>query len=63
VELQLREAFVRAIWKFPQALVLQRMLTLTLRKLERDAVVQRTVFPVIPPRVRRLAGQIGVDRS
>jgi len=29
----------------------QRMLTLTLRKLERDGVVQRTVFPEIPPRV------------
>ena len=29
----------------------KRMLTLTLRKLERDGVVQRTVFPEIPPRV------------
>ena len=29
----------------------QRMLTLTLRQLERDGLVQRTVFPVIPPRV------------
>ena len=29
----------------------QRMLTLTLRKLERDGIVQRTVFPEIPPRV------------
>ena len=29
----------------------QRMLTLTLRKLERDGVVQRTVFPEVPPRV------------
>ena len=29
----------------------QRMLTLTLRGLERDGVVTRTVFPTIPPRV------------
>jgi DNA-binding HxlR family transcriptional regulator len=29
----------------------QRMLTLTLRHLERDGLVQRTVHPVVPPRV------------
>jgi DNA-binding HxlR family transcriptional regulator len=29
----------------------QRMLTLTLRNLERDGLVTRTVFPEIPPRV------------
>src|SRR5450432_3275160 len=29
----------------------QRMLTLTLRGLERDGLVTRTVFPAIPPRV------------
>ena len=29
----------------------QRMLTLTLRSLERDGLVTRTVFPTIPPRV------------
>ena len=29
----------------------QRMLTLTLRALERDGLVTRTVFPTIPPRV------------
>jgi len=29
----------------------QRMLTLTLRGLERDGLVSRTVFPEIPPRV------------
>jgi DNA-binding HxlR family transcriptional regulator len=29
----------------------QRMLTLTLRGLERDGFVTRTVFPTIPPRV------------
>lgn len=29
----------------------QRMLTVTLRGLERDGIVRRTVFPVMPPRV------------
>ena len=31
--------------------VSQRMLTLTLRSLERDGLVRRTQFPTIPPRV------------
>ena len=31
--------------------VSQRMLTLTLRELEREGLVTRTVFPTIPPRV------------
>jgi DNA-binding HxlR family transcriptional regulator len=31
--------------------VSQRMLTLTLRNLERDGLVKRTVTPIIPPRV------------
>jgi DNA-binding HxlR family transcriptional regulator len=29
----------------------QRMLTLTLRGLERDGLVTRTVFPTVPPRI------------
>jgi DNA-binding HxlR family transcriptional regulator len=29
----------------------QRMLTLTLRVLERDGLITRTIFPTIPPRV------------
>jgi DNA-binding HxlR family transcriptional regulator len=29
----------------------QRMLTLTMRRLERDGMVQRTVFATVPPRV------------
>ncbi|HJS91443.1 MAG TPA: helix-turn-helix domain-containing protein [Steroidobacteraceae bacterium] len=31
--------------------VSQRMLTLSLRGLERDGLVKRTVFPTVPPRV------------
>jgi DNA-binding HxlR family transcriptional regulator len=31
--------------------VSQRMLTVTLRQLERDGLVSRTVHPVVPPRV------------
>lgn len=33
------------------AAISQRMLTLTLRGLERDGLVTRTVYPTIPPRV------------
>ncbi|MFD5117549.1 winged helix-turn-helix transcriptional regulator [Streptomyces sp. NPDC058391] len=29
----------------------QRMLTVTVRQLERDGLVERTVYPVVPPRV------------
>jgi len=29
----------------------QRMLTLTVRQLERDGLVERVVYPVVPPRV------------
>jgi DNA-binding HxlR family transcriptional regulator len=29
----------------------QRMLTVTLRGLERDGIISRTVYPVVPPRV------------
>jgi DNA-binding HxlR family transcriptional regulator len=29
----------------------QRMLTVTLRGLERDGIVTRTIYPVVPPRV------------
>ncbi len=29
----------------------QRMLTLTLRQIERDGLVERVVYPVVPPRV------------
>ncbi len=38
----------------------QRMLTLTLRGLERDGLVSRTVFPTIPPRVDYALTPLGV---
>jgi len=37
----------------------QRMLTLTLRGLERDGLVKRTQFPTIPPRVDYELTQLG----
>ncbi|AVT31125.1 MULTISPECIES: helix-turn-helix domain-containing protein [unclassified Plantactinospora] len=38
----------------------QRMLTVTLRQLERDGLVQRTVHPVVPPRVDYALTPLGV---
>lgn len=37
----------------------QRMLTVTLRGLERDGLVERTVHPVIPPRVEYRLTKLG----
>jgi DNA-binding HxlR family transcriptional regulator len=37
----------------------QRMLTLTLRALERDGLVTRTVHPAVPPRVEYDLTQLG----
>jgi DNA-binding HxlR family transcriptional regulator len=37
----------------------QRMLTLTLRGLERDGLVIRTIFPTIPPRVEYRLSDLG----
>jgi len=39
----------------------QRMLTLTLRNLERDGLVSRTVTPTVPPRVDYALTDLGQD--
>jgi DNA-binding HxlR family transcriptional regulator len=36
-----------------------RMLTLTLRQLERDGLVQRTVYPTVPPKVEYTLSEFG----
>lgn len=41
------------------ASISQRMLTLTLRGLERDGLVTRTVFPTVPPRVDYALTELG----
>lgn len=43
------------------ATISQRMLTLTLRGLERDGLVTRSVFPTIPPRVDYELTKLGLS--
>jgi DNA-binding HxlR family transcriptional regulator len=37
----------------------QRMLTLTLRQLERDGLIHRTVYPTVPPKVEYTLTELG----
>ena len=47
------------VLKFAAEGISQRMLTLTLRKLERDGIVRRTVFAEVPPRVEYELSSLG----
>ncbi|TQF05828.1 helix-turn-helix transcriptional regulator [Kitasatospora acidiphila] len=39
----------------------RRMLTLTLRNLERDGLISRTVYPTAPPKVEYALTEVGIE--
>jgi DNA-binding HxlR family transcriptional regulator len=39
----------------------RRMLTLTLRNLERDGLLRRTVYPTVPPKVEYVATEMALE--
>lgn len=39
----------------------RRMLTLTLRNLERDGLLERTVYPTVPPKVEYVATEMALE--
>ncbi len=41
----------------------QRMLIRQLRELERDQLIQRTIYPVVPPKVEYQLTEIGLELS
>jgi len=55
----INEVLTRVGDKWSLQVISQRMLTLTLRQLERDCLVERTVYPTVPPKVEYTLSDFG----